>query len=183
MPPSPSQTANWFRGKQGWFSEREEKILVNRLLRDDPSKGDMHNRQAVNLSRLWKCLKDYDLWPLYMVGLTNYIPPQPPQNYLALILRSLGFSTFNANLLTIPSQVLFGLNVCTSSPPILCGNVLISGNPLTFRAQSFLSSHGLARNSASEALCPHSPTFGSSPGSSPSSHSAPKPQAGCATPS
>ncbi|KAJ4416796.1 hypothetical protein N0V82_006525 [Gnomoniopsis sp. IMI 355080] len=111
MPPSPSQTANWFRGKDGWFSEREEKILVNRLLRDDPSKGDMHNRQAVNLSRLWKCLKDYDLWPLYMVGLTNYIPPSPPQNYLALILRGLGFSTFNANLLTIPSQFLYGVNL------------------------------------------------------------------------
>ncbi|KAG8630706.1 hypothetical protein KVT40_002325 [Elsinoe batatas] len=116
MPPSPSQTANWFRGKNGWFTEREEKILVNRLLRDDPSKGDMHNRQAVNLPRLWKCLKDYDLWPLYLVGLTNYIPPSPPQNYLALILRNLGFSTFNANLLTIPSQFLFGVNASLSSP-------------------------------------------------------------------
>lgn len=119
MPPSPSQTANWFRGKQGWFSEHEEKILVNRLLRDDPSKGDMHNRQAVNLARLWKCLRDYDLWPLYMVGLTNYIPAQPPQNYLALILRGLGFSTFNANLLTIPSQFLSGLNVCVLSSLLL----------------------------------------------------------------
>lgn len=67
MAPSPSQTKNWFRGKNGWFTEHEEKILVNRLLRDDPSKGDMHNRQAVNLSRLWKAFKDYDLWPLYIV--------------------------------------------------------------------------------------------------------------------
>lgn len=22
MPPSPTQTANWFRGKKGWFNER-----------------------------------------------------------------------------------------------------------------------------------------------------------------
>ncbi|CRK23914.1 hypothetical protein BN1723_003058 [Verticillium longisporum] len=49
MPPGPCQTANWFRGQKGWFSEREELILVNRLLRDDPSKGDMNNRQAILL--------------------------------------------------------------------------------------------------------------------------------------
>ena len=113
MAASPSQTAGRWRGKngQGWFTEREEKILVNRLLRDDPSKCDMHNRQAVNLPLLWKALKDYDLWPLYLLGLTSFIPANPPQNYLALILRNIGFSTFQANLLTIPSQFAYGVNL------------------------------------------------------------------------
>ncbi|KAK4494268.1 hypothetical protein PRZ48_014566 [Zasmidium cellare] len=111
MPPSITQTKNWIRGKKGWFTEREEKILVNRLLRDSPDKGDMNNRQAVNLSRLWSAVKDFDLWPLYLVGLTNYIPPSPPSNYLSYILRQMGFSTLNANLLTIPSQFLFGVNL------------------------------------------------------------------------
>lgn len=44
LPPSPTQTASKLRGKDGWFTEHEEKIMVNRVLRDDPSKGDMHNR-------------------------------------------------------------------------------------------------------------------------------------------
>jgi hypothetical protein len=44
MPPGACQTKHWFRGKNGWFNEHEEKILVNRILRDDPSKGDMNNR-------------------------------------------------------------------------------------------------------------------------------------------
>lgn len=111
MPASISQTKGWLRGKNGWFTEREEAILVNRLLRDDPSKGDMNNRQAVTPQRLWKAICDYDLWPLYLVGLMAYIPPNPPQNYLSFILREMGFSTFHANLLTIPSQFLFGINL------------------------------------------------------------------------
>lgn len=44
MPAGPCQSRSWFRGKDGWFTEHEELIMVNRLLRDDPSKGDMNNR-------------------------------------------------------------------------------------------------------------------------------------------
>lgn len=47
MPPGACQTKHWFRGKNGWFNEHEEYILVNRILRDDPSKGDMNNRYVL----------------------------------------------------------------------------------------------------------------------------------------
>jgi len=68
MPASPCQTPGRGRGKSGWFIEHEEKIMVNRLLRDDPSKGDMNNRQAVGFSGLIKSFTDYDLWPTYIVS-------------------------------------------------------------------------------------------------------------------
>ena len=110
MPASPCQTAGRGRGK-GWFTEREEYILVNRLLRDDPSKGDMNNRQAVTPKLLWKCLKDYDLWPLYLIGLTVYIPPSPIQQYLTFIIREMGFTPMQANLLSIPAFFMFGVNL------------------------------------------------------------------------
>ena len=102
MPASAVQTKTWFRPK-GWFTDRELGIAVNRILRDDPSKGDMHNRQAITPKRLWEALKDYDLWPIYAIGLVVYQPQSPPGKYLTLILRSLGFNPFNTNLLTIPS--------------------------------------------------------------------------------
>ncbi|KAG2130499.1 allantoate permease [Suillus cothurnatus] len=82
MPPSPTQTKTWFR-PNGWFTEREEIIIVNRVLRDDPTKGDMHNREGLTLRRLWLAICDYDLWPIYIL-----------------------FSTFDTNLLTIPYQAL-----------------------------------------------------------------------------
>lgn len=111
MPPGPCQTRNWFRGKDGWFTEREEAIMVNRLLRDDPSKGDMNNREAVGISQLFSAVSDWEMWPLYLIGLMAYIPPSAPGTYLSYILRQLGFSTFQANLLAIPSQFLFAVNL------------------------------------------------------------------------
>ncbi|KND02532.1 uncharacterized protein SPPG_09076 [Spizellomyces punctatus DAOM BR117] len=107
LPPSPTQTASKFRGKDGWFSEREEVIMVTRILRDDPSKGDMHNRQPLTPRKLFKALTDWDMLPIYIIGLTWLIPSAPPTQYLTLTLRSLGFDTFQTSLLTIPSSILF----------------------------------------------------------------------------
>lgn len=119
MPPAPTKTRTWFR-PNGWFNEREETIIVSRILRDDPTKGDMHNRQALTPKRLWQAALDYDLYPLYLLGLMFGIPVGPPNQYLTLSLRNLGFSTFQTNLLTIPSTVagmvtLFGITLLSEA--------------------------------------------------------------------
>lgn len=41
--------------------------MVNRVLRDDPSKGDMHNRMPITPRRLWQAVTDYDLWPVRLL--------------------------------------------------------------------------------------------------------------------
>lgn len=119
--------AHWLNGKNGWWTEHEEKVLVNRLLRDDTSKGTMHNRQHVNLRGIWAAVTNVDLWPLYLVwsplarsrlhtkclqlGFLAFIPFQPAANYLSLTLRNLGYSVFEANMLAIPGYTLFFINV------------------------------------------------------------------------
>lgn len=85
--------------------------MANRIIRDDPSKGDMHNRQAVGLRLLWQALKDYDMWPIYLLGFTWTIPNQCATAYLTLILRSLNFDAFQTNLLTVPAYTLFILQL------------------------------------------------------------------------
>lgn len=108
--PGPTQTQTWWNPK-GYFSEREEKIIVNRVLRDDPSKGDMHNRQGLSLKMLWQSLKDYDLWPIYAIGILFEIPTAPPKTYLTLSLKAIGFSTFQTTLLSIPVTVFASINL------------------------------------------------------------------------
>lgn len=90
MPASATQTKTWFRPK-GWFNEREVGIVVNRVLRDDPSKGDMNNRTGLSVRNLWDAMRDYDLWPLYLIGFVFMVAQSTPDTYLTLTLRNLGY--------------------------------------------------------------------------------------------
>lgn len=67
----------------------------------------MHNRQGLSFRLLWEALSDYDMWPLYLLGLTWNLPHVPITSYLTLTLRQLGWNTFEVNLLTIPAYFLF----------------------------------------------------------------------------
>ncbi|CEQ39495.1 SPOSA6832_01045 [Sporobolomyces salmonicolor] len=123
LPPGPSQTKNRLRPK-GYYSDREVKIIVNRVVRDDPGKASMHNRQALTPALLWKSLKDYDMYPMYLIGLLFGIPGYPVSNYFQISMSTcaarfdsgslltpapserLGFSTVMSNLLSVPNTVI-----------------------------------------------------------------------------
>ncbi|KAG9197685.1 hypothetical protein G6514_001154 [Epicoccum nigrum] len=101
MPACPTRTTSWWNPK-GYFNEREQKIIVNSVIRDDPHKGGMYNRQGLSVRQIWKCSKDYDMWPLYALGLLFGIPKYPVSQYLTLSFRDLGFDVIQSNLLSIP---------------------------------------------------------------------------------
>lgn len=87
MTPSPSETKTRWRSN-GYFTERQVDIIVNRVIRDDPTKSSMHNRQGLTPSLLWKAFLDYDLWPLYFMGLTFGLAGYPLAFYCSSHLSS-----------------------------------------------------------------------------------------------
>lgn len=114
MVPGPTQTkSKLFRN--GFFTEREEKIIANRLIRDDPSKSDMNNREAVSIKQFLKALSDYDIWPLLIVSLTFQIPQYPMSSYLNIILRGMGYSQNETIFLNIPIEVFNVITMITIS--------------------------------------------------------------------
>lgn len=81
-------------------------LIEQRLLRDDPSKGLTHINEAASLSDILNAWSDKSMWGLYSIGLIAYIPQNPVQAYLSLTLKRIGFSTFDSNMLSIPSAAL-----------------------------------------------------------------------------
>jgi hypothetical protein len=126
MPQSPARTKSWWK-PEGYFNEKEVKIIVNSgelfrhlvrpatvsashcsltpVIRDDPQKGGMYNRQGLSVRQIWECSKDYDMWPLYALGLLFGLPKYPVNQYLTISFRGLGFNVIETNLLSIPNIV------------------------------------------------------------------------------
>ncbi|KAF4781593.1 major facilitator superfamily transporter [Colletotrichum scovillei] len=105
LPASPTNTTTvlW---RKPWYTERQEVIMINRILRDDPAKGLTALKEPMTFKDIKNAWLDPSMWGLYLIGLVAYIPATPVQAYLTLTLRRLGFTTFNANMLTVPSAVL-----------------------------------------------------------------------------
>ncbi|KAF6815137.1 major facilitator superfamily transporter [Colletotrichum plurivorum] len=109
MPQCPARTKSWWNPK-GYFEEKEVKIIVNSgtspaVIRDDPQKGGMYNRQGLSVRQIWECSKDFDMWPLYALGLLFGLPKYPVNQYLTLSFRDLKFNVIESNLLAIPNIV------------------------------------------------------------------------------
>ncbi|KAJ8059459.1 hypothetical protein OCU04_011121 [Sclerotinia nivalis] len=105
LPQSPTKTSSVLC-RRSWYTEREEIIMVNRILRDDPAKGLTALQEPATFKDIREAWSDSSMWGLYFIGLVAYIPATPVQSYITLTLRRLGYTTFDSNMLTIPSAAL-----------------------------------------------------------------------------
>ncbi|THZ84402.1 putative MFS transporter [Aureobasidium pullulans] len=105
LPAGPTRTQSVLYRKP-WFSEREKVIVINRLLRDDVSKGKTSTKEKTSLRDIWNTLKDPALIGFWFLALIIYMGKSPVSQYLVLNLRQLGFTRFESTVLTIPSDFL-----------------------------------------------------------------------------
>ncbi|KAG2165810.1 hypothetical protein JADG_005549 [Aureobasidium aubasidani] len=105
LPAGPTRTQSALYRKP-WFSEREKVIVINRLLRDDVSKGKTSTKEKTSLRDIWNTLKDPALIGFWFLALIIYMGKSPVSQYLVLNLRQLGFTRFESTVLTIPSDFL-----------------------------------------------------------------------------
>ncbi|CCH43209.1 putative transporter [Wickerhamomyces ciferrii] len=77
--------------KQKWqpeiLTEREKEIQINSILRDDPSKGVTNNTSIGGAKEVVKSLLDFDLYPLYAIGLVALIPYSCYEVYLLFVIK------------------------------------------------------------------------------------------------
>jgi len=105
LPQSPVATTSVIH-RRPWFTAREERIMINRLLRDDPAKGLTAIKEPAKWSDIKAAWSDKSMWGLYFIGLIGYIPATPVQAYLSYSLKVVGgFTTFQSNMLTVVSAV------------------------------------------------------------------------------
>ncbi|TIA48908.1 putative MFS transporter [Aureobasidium pullulans] len=105
LPAGPTRTQSVLYRKP-WFSEREKVVVINRLLRDDVSKGKTSTKEKTSLRDIWNTLKDPALIGFWFLALIIYMGKSPVSQYLVLNLRQLGFTRFESTVLTIPSDFL-----------------------------------------------------------------------------
>lgn len=103
LPRSPGHTGP-IHGRFDIFTLRQRQILRARILADDETKGA--EKAHITLKSLVDALKDFRLWAHMLLNLVALSPKGGLQLYGPNIIKSLGFSRTNANLLNAVSSVL-----------------------------------------------------------------------------
>ncbi|KAK2052931.1 alternative sulfate transporter, partial [Colletotrichum caudatum] len=99
-PPSPAPVHGLF----DFFSPRQRQILRARIMADDETKGA--DKARITLKTLAHALTDHRLWLHMLLNVVALAPKGGLQLYGPKIIKNLGFSRTNANLLNAVSSIL-----------------------------------------------------------------------------
>ncbi|KAF9442274.1 MFS general substrate transporter [Macrolepiota fuliginosa MF-IS2] len=104
LPQNLENTRGGLRGRLPWFTDRELKIAVTRIIKDDLSKSSYEQR--VRWSDVKETLSDPAIWGHMFITSIGHTPQSPLHIYLPTIIKSFNFDVFVANALTAPPYLL-----------------------------------------------------------------------------
>ncbi|KAG9959342.1 MFS general substrate transporter, partial [Aureobasidium melanogenum] len=96
LPHSAVKPKSFFGRSLKLFTEREGKILVTRVIRDDPTKGFHHGKPLLP-SHLLATFSDWRLYGHLIAGLLSMVMISPMNTYAPSIIKPLGFTGLQAN--------------------------------------------------------------------------------------
>ncbi|KAJ3848022.1 MFS general substrate transporter [Lentinula lateritia] len=109
LPRNATLTKGGIRGWRPWFNERQVRIAVTRIVRDDPSKRLYEQR--VHWEDVKDAATDLGLWGHLLITTVGLTPTTPLGVYLPSVIKTFDFSIFVANALTAPPYI---LQCCTT---------------------------------------------------------------------
>lgn len=101
------QTRAGFGGRKAWLTDRQLRIAVTRVIRDDISKRVYDKR--VQWSDIKDTLTDVGIVGHLLITSIGLTPLTPLQTYLPSVIKSFNFNVFVANALTAPPYLLHGI--------------------------------------------------------------------------
>lgn len=69
LPRHPTHTTSTLWWRRSWFTELEEKIVVNRVLRDDPAKGLLKSQIRITFQDIKESFRDPSFWLVFLIGI------------------------------------------------------------------------------------------------------------------
>ncbi|GAA6050961.1 hypothetical protein JCM3770_005344 [Rhodotorula araucariae] len=131
LPKSPRHTAGGIRGK-GWFTEREADVFLARIQTDDPLKEAEAATMHIGFKDVLSVLADWRIWPHLIMCLSGLQSVGGLGVWGATIIKSLGFTAINANLLSVPGPLL----TCVTGPLLawVVDHYAVYGLSITFVA-------------------------------------------------
>ena len=86
------------------FKDDEAFIIMDRVTRDDPSKADTHKRRVLP-SHILETFADWRIYGHLVAGLLSMVMIAPMNTYAPSIIKSLGFTSLQANGLNAVGSV------------------------------------------------------------------------------
>ncbi|EJD04829.1 MFS general substrate transporter [Fomitiporia mediterranea MF3/22] len=104
LPQNAATTKGGIRGFKPWFDERQVRISVTRVVRDDIAKRKYETK--VTWADIKDSLTDIGLWLHLIVTMVGQTPTIPLATYLPTVIQSFSFNVFVSNALTAPPYTL-----------------------------------------------------------------------------
>lgn len=96
LPHGAAKPKSFFGKSFNIFTDRQASILVTRVIRNDPTKA-LGRRQPVLLSHILETFMDWRLYGHLVAALLSMVMIAPMNTYAPSIIKSLGFTTLQAN--------------------------------------------------------------------------------------